>query len=360
MSAVRQHRFACAASCHQALCNAIEAKSPHRAPLKPAPVPVRQWVAILAIVFAVFVCIAILAFLLPRKILKTTQLTRNPFGNSAIEIDWHSPPRVVELPAAISEARGRVPETGLAGPLNPKRKWTISLKTTGAHIAAVGTDGSVYLTSLEGIFAVRHGKLVWAHKLGTMGASSVQIDENGFIWFRSQDATFCVSRDGIGGRLPRTVQGPPSHYSGFGCRMNNNAGGPHWTLELDGACAPAGVVAGPGGRAYVATDVPRILAVSSTGKVEWKYDANCDATALVPTLPGQLVFACEDKSIQPQRRHRDVETDRRWHVEPTHAVRPHRRCLLRKITGGKAASPTFMPSTPMEITLGPSTPTAPR
>ncbi len=298
MSPFRQQRFASAASYCEALRNAIEGRAPVRPALKPAAVPARRLAAVLAVVFAIFVCIAILAISLPRKTLRTTQLTKNPFDNSAIEIDWHSPPRITELPPVIEEARGRVPDTGLAGPLNPKQKWTVSLRTTGAHIAAVGTDGSVYLTSFEGICAVRNGKLIWGYKAGMTGASDVQIDDNGLIWYHSLDATYCVNRDGVGGRLPRTVKGPESHYSGYGCRMNNTAGGPHWTLELDGACTPAGVVAGLDGRAYIATDVPQILAVGPTGTVEWKFDAKCNPSMLIPTLPNQIVFACDNGSIR--------------------------------------------------------------
>ncbi|MEO8128501.1 MAG: serine/threonine-protein kinase, partial [Bryobacteraceae bacterium] len=264
MSPYRQQRFPSASAYYEALCNAIEGRVPQRAPLKPAALPTRRIAAAIAIVFAIFVCIAILAIFLPTKTVKNRQIIVNtPFDNSAIQIDWHSPPRVTELPPIVEEARGRLPEKGLVGPLNPKEKWSASLRMTGAHIAAIGIDGTVYLTAMEGICAVRNGKLLWAYKSGMTGASDVQIDENGLIWYHSLDAKFCINRDGKGGRVPREMEAPPSHYSNYGCRMNNTAGGPHWSVELDGSCTPAGVTPAPDGRAYIATDLPEILAVNS-------------------------------------------------------------------------------------------------
>jgi outer membrane protein assembly factor BamB len=197
----------------------------------------------------------------------------------------------------VEAARGRLPETGLYGPVKPKMKWTISLNVSGMRIAAVGIDGTVYLTSFKGISAVRDGKLMWSYKAGMTGASNVQIDDNGLIWYSSFDAKYCVNRDGKGGRLPPSIKAPEPRHEPYRCVINHTLVGPGWKLDVEGGCARAGAVRSPEGRVYVATDMPEVLSVSAAGAIEWRHAAHCDAYRLLTTLSNQIAYSCEDHSI---------------------------------------------------------------
>jgi serine/threonine protein kinase len=299
-SANRANRFPSAASFYDALCEAIEGRSPRRAPLKPARRPInRRLLLALGLLMAAAFGIGLLAVVLPSHSPARRPLTELPFEDNAIAIEWHSAPRVNQLPPIVEAARGRLPGNGLAGPQNPKLLWSVSLNAVGMRIVAIGTDGTVYASSMEGICAVRDGKLKWAYKSG-MGGSNVQIDDNGRIWYGSSlDGNYCVNRDGEGGRLPGSIPRPElnSETYRYSCVMNHTLTGPGWQMELDGDCTSAGVVRGSDGRVYVATDLPQILAVSPAGAVAWKYAAKCNALSLVPVLANEIVYACKDQSL---------------------------------------------------------------
>jgi serine/threonine protein kinase len=297
-SAARANRFASANAFYEALCEAIEGRSPIRPPIRPARRGLkRNQLFAIALFFGALAIALIIAATNPRPHQRQA-LQQLPFDDDAVAIEWHSPPRVSELPPVIEEARGRVPRSGLAGPKKPKVLWKISIKTEGVHIAAIGTDGTVYVTSFEGLCAIRNGKVKWAYKTG-IGGSSIDIADDGRIWYHSMDDNYCLNRDGVGGRLPASIQRPEfdSDWSRAHCVMSHTLAGPHWKVDLDGDCTTAGAVTAADGRAYVATDLPRIVAVSPVGRVEWTYAAPCNAINLIPTLPNRLVFACENSFL---------------------------------------------------------------
>ena len=109
-----------------------------------------------------------------------------------------------------------------------------------------------------------------------------------FIW----GGPACYSK---GGRLPASFHAPEQAPEKYNCLMSQELSGPGWKLPLDGNCTSGGLTSGPNGMAYVATDSPAILAVSAAGKVAWKVAAPCNANHLLITLPGQLLFTCQDR-----------------------------------------------------------------
>jgi hypothetical protein len=305
-SAARANRFASANAFYEALCEAIEGRSPIRPPIRPAIRPARRGLKrnqlfAIALFFGALAIALIIAATNTRPHQRQA-LQQLPFDDDAVEIEWHSPPRVSELPPVVEEARGRVPLSGLAGPKKPKVLWKISIKTEGVRIAAIGTDGTVYVTSFEGLCAIRNGKVRWAYKTG-IGGSSIDIADDGRIWYHSMDDNYCLNRDGVGGRLPASIKRPEfdSGWNRAHCVMSHTLMGPamgsHWKVDLDGDCTSAGAATAVDGRAYVATDLPQIVAVSPAGAVEWTYAAPCNAINLIPTLPNRLVFACENHSL---------------------------------------------------------------
>ena len=298
-SAVRSMRFQTANAFYEALCEAIEGRSPIRPPLRPARRGLKRYQLLAIALFFAALGIAVTIAVIPSSTHKRQVLQQLPFDtDNAVDIEWHSPPRVAELPPVIEEARGRVPRSGLIGPKKPKILWNVALNAEGLRIAAIGTDGTVYLTGFAGLCAIRNGKLQWAYKTG-IGGSSIDIAEDGRIWYHSMDDNYCLNRDGVGGRLPASIH-PPEFDHGWNqarCVMSHTLTGPRWKINLDGDCTNAGVVTAADGRVYVATDLPQIAAVSAAGSVEWAYAAPCNAVNLIPTLPNRLVFACENSSL---------------------------------------------------------------
>jgi outer membrane protein assembly factor BamB len=233
---------------------------------------------------------------------RPVQMAENPFSTDdrPIAIEWHSPGRATELPPIIEEARGRLQDAKFTGPQHPSIKWSITLPVTASlRIAGIVKDGTVYTTGMLGhIAAIRDGKLLWAYKAGTFGVSSVQIDDDGRLWFQSLDSVYCLNRDGKGGRLPSGFEPPrPRRLDSFSCVMNHSVSGPGWKMELDGECTTDSVAVAAGGPIYVGTDIPQILAVSTSGKVQWTYTPPCNPTRIVPTLPGRIVFVCKDRTL---------------------------------------------------------------
>jgi outer membrane protein assembly factor BamB len=43
--------------------------------------------------------------------------------------------------------------------------------------------------------------------------------------------------------------------------------------------------------------LPEIMAVSAGGAIEWKRTVPCNASELLATMPNQIVFSCEDRSL---------------------------------------------------------------
>jgi hypothetical protein len=299
MSPIRERRFHSAAAFHHALCEAIEGRSLIPPPLRPArPGLGRNQRVILAALLLAFGSAAILGVILKPRRHPPAYGARLEQDNP-VKIEWHSPPRVSELPPVVDEARGRLPEKGLIGPRQARVKWSIDLPiSAGLKIVALGTDSTVYVTGLSaGLCAIREGKVAWAYSSGLLGASNVQFDDDGRIWYEADQNVYCLNRDGKGGRLPASFHLPRDwRSSATGC-YGHTLSGRDWKLDLDGQCTSAGVKTGPEGLIYAATDSPEILAVGANGAVKWRHPAACNATNLAPTLPNRMVYTCEDNSL---------------------------------------------------------------
>ena len=301
MSPARAGRFKSAAAFYQALVEAIEGKSPYRPPIRPAPPGLGRRQRLLAALAAAFV-LGLAGVLIPLATLKTKKISITPlesFRDNPVAIEWHSPPRAAELPPVVEEARGRIPEKGLLGPKHARIKWSIDLSIpAGLKIVTLGTDSTAYVSGIDGgLCAIRDGKVAWAMKTGMMGASNVQFDEEGRIWFEGDDSVYCLNRDGKGGRLPASFHAPKRWRSHpYDC-FRHTLTGPGWKMDLDGQCASAGAKIGADGLVYVATDLPEILAVGAGGAVKWRLPAACNAINLVAALPHRVVYTCEDRSL---------------------------------------------------------------
>jgi outer membrane protein assembly factor BamB len=200
----------------------------------------------------------------------------------------------------------------MRGPQNPKLKWDVDLpEALSIQVGMVGKDGTVYLTGAQGeLLAVRDGKLRWAFKSGELVGSMQELafDRDGLLWFKMHTLggyeRYAFNRDGKGGRLPPAFEnsGPSSESSrnDYSCWKNRHTlSGPQGDLDIEDNCLSVAV--GPETRIYVATDAPQILAVSKQGHVEFKYDAPCKTSSLIPLLAKQLVFACPDQTVHGLR-----------------------------------------------------------
>ena len=208
-------------------------------------------------------------------------------------------------------------------------QWKVSLPVTGTlRILAVGSDGTIYADAFVGqVLAVREGKVLWAYKVG-MPVSDLSFDDAGRIWFKSMTDTYCLNRDGQGGRVAASMRPPPSREEPtYSCALNHTLWSSGWKLDLDGECVSTGVSREAGGPVYAATDIPEVLAVSRRGAVEWTYTPSCTPSGLIPTIPGQVVFACTDESLhglasntELWNRRADGKIDRELLADATGAV----------------------------------------
>lgn len=299
MSPARANRFPSAAAFYDALCNAIEGRSPKRA-LRPARPAVRP-ATITALVMAFVAVVVTFTVLVQRSRARDPHVVfENPFGgDDPVKIEWRSLPRISELPPPVAESRALPASTGLTGPSHPKMQWKISLPVTGTlRILAVASDGTIYADAFIGqVLAVRDGKVLWAYKVG-MPVSEFSFDDAGRIWFKSMADTYCLNRDGHGGRVAASLGPPPSRDEPtYSCALNHTLWSSGWKLDLDGECVSTGVSREAGGPVYAATDMPQVLAVSRRGDVEWTYTPACTPSGLIPTLAGRVVFACTDHSL---------------------------------------------------------------
>ena len=303
MSPVRQYRFPSAAGFYEALCNAIEGKSPKRV-LQPARRPATRAVRLALVALVMGVLAAVLTFIIVESRNNRVGHRRSyipNFQENPTPINWRTVPRATQLPPPVDDARGRPPEGGsLSGPQHPAERWSVVFDSLmSMSTAAVGNDGTVYLTGMSGqVCAMRDGKVVWAYKTGSMGfLSGAQFDDEGRVWFHSMETVYCLNRDGKGGRLPPSFKQPeePSstHYT---CITGHELWGRGWKMSLEGNCS-AQPVARPGGTVFVGLDVPQILAVSPLGEVEWKYTTSCDPKHILLAPSNRLVFTCEDNTI---------------------------------------------------------------
>ncbi len=321
-------RFPSAAKFYEALYNGIEGHSPYPRAVVPArPVLARRerTALVLGVAITLGLLAAVLTFLTtsnnpPRVDARVPNIVI-PDRPKPVDLhlperlppfDWHPIPRATELPPVVEEARGRLAEDGLLGPLNPKIKWDAALpEMLGGRVAMVGKDGTVYLVGSQGeLCAVRDGKLQWAYKSAEFppNIEDLAMDRDGRLWFKIHTMggyeRYCFNRDGKGGRLPRSFENqgpvPQSSRSDFSCWKNKHTlSGPEGDLDLDDDCLSVAV--GPEKRIYVATDAPQILAVSKQGHVEFKFNPSCQAESLIPSLANQVVFICKDRSIHALR-----------------------------------------------------------
>ena len=300
MSAQRAFRFPSAMAFYEALCNAIEGRSPVRV-LKPARThTVAMIVALLLGVMGGILTIVILANR-PSKGTARASSGYIPY-EKPIEIAWLNMPHAPEPPPPVPDALGKPQLDGLTGPRNPKIAWTVLLDTImSLRGTAIGRDGTVYVTSVMGqACAIHEGKLLWAYKVGmsTPILSDIQFDDEGRVWFKSLDVVYCLNRDGKGGRLPLSYKMPPEknepryHF----ISTTHELWGPNLNMKLDANCI-GDVVARPGGPIYVALDSPQIMALDTSGKIEWKYTPSCDPKDLALAGPNRLLFTCDDNSI---------------------------------------------------------------
>lgn len=313
LSPYRQNRFPSAAAYYEALYHAIEGRSPVRA----APVPASPPVSKAAVIGLVFVFVGLLAalaavFSAPKNNSVATIPQTPPAGPyKPIEIPKPLPPlefakfaRVSELPPVVEEARGKVQST--SGPEHPKKEWEVTLPQFRGEIAAIGTDGTVYLTYMGEICAIRDGKLQWAYQNPAFGADieDLNLDKDGRVWFKmhimGEYERYVLNRDGQGGRLPRAFldQGPPDvDPSPYSCWKNKHTlSGPEGDMDLPDECLA--VAFAHDNRIWVATDVPAILGVNRRqGKIEFTYKAPCEPSRLFPALANQLAFTCKDGSL---------------------------------------------------------------
>ncbi|HLJ51161.1 MAG TPA: protein kinase [Bryobacteraceae bacterium] len=312
LSALRQNRFASAAAFYEALYHAIEGRSP----VPPAPVPARRalsgtQVSVLALaVFIGLVSAIALVMSLSRRPETTARYTSlpaptpSPIPKPLPPIEWHSFPKVSEPPPVVEEARGKLSDP--VGPDHPKVEWEIVLPDFRPNIAAIGTDGTVYLTNQGQIGAARNGKLLWAYQNTEFGADieDLNTDSDGRVWFKmfvmGEYEFYCLNRDGQGGRLPRSFENRGPKYvdkAPYSCWKNKHTlSGPEGDMDLEDGCKK--VALGREGRIWVATDAPEILGVNRRlGKIETKYKPPCEPSALLPTVANQIAFTCPDGSL---------------------------------------------------------------
>jgi len=313
MSPVRQNRFPSAAAYYEALYQGIEGKSPLRqVPVPARPAAAAKWILVAA--FSLALAAVILTTLLTRRPAYRTSsragfvVPKSPIPQRPPPIPWQPFAKVTEPPPPVEEARGKPADP--SGPDHPKVEWEIVLAELRARIAAIGKDGTVYLTEGAQICAIRDGKLQWAYRTAEFGASiqDLELDRDGRVWFKifgmGDYERYALNRDGKGGRLPRSFlnQGPRSvEESPYSCWKNKHTlSGPEGDTDLEDQCRF--VALGREGRIWVATDGPQILGVNrQRGKIEFTYKPSCEPSALLPTLANQLAFPCADGSLHQIR-----------------------------------------------------------
>ena len=297
MSPYRQYRFPTAAAYCEALYSAIEGRSPIRPLPVSAPPPRNSMGRVFAAVGIAFLAIFLIGAVsytvdkLTKKSVRSVEPAPEP-------MEWHSPPRVTELPPVIAEARGIRRADNALGPEHPKVKWSVPLPMgPGAKIEAIGVDGTLYIKSLSQLAAIRNGKLLWAYNIPMM-SWGFQFDDDGRLWISATNAVFCLNRDGKGGRLPAETKAPVRRIDKkVDCVAGTTIAGTGWRMEVDGQCSTSTVVQSRDGTIYAGTDSPQVLSLQPTGKVNWNVGTTCTPQILLPVAPDQVVFSCGYRTI---------------------------------------------------------------
>ena len=301
--AARESRFATASAFYTALYSAMEGRAPERPVLRPArnprPALAVALAAILALLAVLVAISSMTSHVNPYRVDHVTPMPVFRTEEKPDAITWRPLLRTTILPAVVDAARGVLPTGGLAGPARPKIKWGVSLDDSMLRMGPVGTDGTVYASSMTGVCALREGKLQWAFKTGTLLPVDARFDADGRLWLETFDTVYCLNRDGQGGRLPSGFHAPAKPASsGYLCIDHHQLWGPRMLrMDLDGNCNTDTVAARPGGGVYVGTDVPQILAVSADGAVKWKFTPPCEPKKLVTAGADRLVYTCADNSL---------------------------------------------------------------
>jgi serine/threonine protein kinase/outer membrane protein assembly factor BamB len=304
LSPARQSRFSSAAIYYQALYQAIEGKSPLQAPVPAtlASVPSKVWIMLICSFIFVVAVLRVVSLLTNNESRSTSEA---PVSAPKLpSVQWNPFPKISELPPEVEEARGK--PAGGQGPEHPKVMWEASLPDYRLELAAIGVDGTVYLTKEGQICAIRDGKLQWAYQNTEFSAHIDEFDvgADGRAWFRisvmGEGQYYCLNRDGKGGRLARSLESQmPKHVDPhpYSCwKGRHTLSGPAGDMDLEDDCRS--VAAGREGPVWVTTDGPQILAVNrQRGKIEQTYKPPCEPAVLLPTPANRLVFTCGDGSL---------------------------------------------------------------
>jgi hypothetical protein len=123
-------------------------------------------------------------------------------NNDTAKAEIRGLPSVDALPPVVPEAHGRASVAEVTGPRKPHVAWGVALPFSGSStIQVIGGDGTVYLSSYDGLGAARDGKLIWAFHAPE---PRVTMADDGRIWFPAPGGGgyFCLNRAGQGGCSP--------------------------------------------------------------------------------------------------------------------------------------------------------------
>ena len=232
----------------------------------------------------------------------STSVERDEFP---ADLELRGPPSVTELPPIVEEARGRLSLKGVNGPSKGRVVWKVAIPfSTGARVAAIGVDSTIYVTGHSEIAAVRDGRLAWAYSVPDVSLDPIGQDGRIRIWSHNRSRIdYCLNRDGQGGLLHGNFAAPQNHdpTSHSDCRgrtlaiYDKDYGGPTAGAELDNDCSSDTLALD--GAIYVGTKMPSLYCVRPDGGVVWKIDLPCAAQQLVGGEGGRLIFTCRDHSM---------------------------------------------------------------
>jgi hypothetical protein len=210
-------------------------------------------------------------------------------------------------PPAIPGAGDRFSVLDVIGPSSPHVAWNIALPfdETPVMLEKVGADKTIYLSTFDGVGAVRNGKVLWAYKVDN--PTNIGLAFDGSLWFEgSQEAEakrfFVLNRDGEGGLLPNGFPRPgesEDHWM-VGCGEGNRSvvvNSIEGEIPLDIECSRASAKIGPDGLIYVGTDAPDIRAYTTEKILAWKLATPCVPQTMLIGPNSHVVFTCNDNSI---------------------------------------------------------------
>lgn len=281
-------------------------------------IPISRWVAVVAAAGCLVALLSVMSSIYGWHTTRTQAESVFP-AIPTVNLPEELPvlPYVDECPAPVTASVNRVVPADpgeSTGPRNPHPDLKLdSSANYRLLVRAAMNDGTLYLTDLRRLWAVRQGKVDWGFE-GDHNPSFVGSDGNVY----GED--ICLNREGKGGRVRRpgsyiqTLRASASkvRYSawvdfsqGYGSRLPQCMGPAvfeplkKWFAPLSNDCETVGTD-GYTGTTYARAVDGRLYAITAYGQLLWHYALPCRQPSFITARNDTVFFTCSQSSPHGQ------------------------------------------------------------